>query len=209
MTHIGHSEKVLVMRVFIAVLILIFSLQSSTKADDIRDFQIEGITIGDSLLNHITQKQFTDWEEYKYYYKDNKFAVTPCVLSPKEYDQVGCTYKIAENGDHKIHGAHGTIKYPDNIPGCLKKKDEVSSQFKTLLKNTTINDYGTYVHDADPTGNSKQTVIDFNFDNGGYIRVVCHDWSDKLTTERDWTDEFKVYITSKQLEYFINNEAYD
>ena len=34
MTHIGHSEKVLVMRVFIAVLVLIFSLQSWTKAED-------------------------------------------------------------------------------------------------------------------------------------------------------------------------------
>ena len=50
MTHIGHSEKVLFMRIFLSVLILIFGLQSWTKADDIRDFQIEGISIGDSLL---------------------------------------------------------------------------------------------------------------------------------------------------------------
>ena len=33
MTHIGHSEKVLFMRVFIAVLVLIFSFQSLTKAE--------------------------------------------------------------------------------------------------------------------------------------------------------------------------------
>ena len=52
MTHIGHSEKVLVMRVFIAVLVLIFSFQSWTKADDIRDFEIEGMSIGDSLLDY-------------------------------------------------------------------------------------------------------------------------------------------------------------
>ena len=54
LTHIGHSEKVLFMRIFLSVLILIFSFQSLTKADDIRDFEIEGISIGDSLLDHFS-----------------------------------------------------------------------------------------------------------------------------------------------------------
>jgi len=45
------------MRVFIAVLVLIFSLQSWTKADDIRDFEIEGISVGDSLFDHFSEKE--------------------------------------------------------------------------------------------------------------------------------------------------------
>ena len=57
MTHIGHSEKVLFMRVFIAVLVLIFSLQSWTKADDISDFEIEGISIGDSALDFFSESE--------------------------------------------------------------------------------------------------------------------------------------------------------
>ena len=43
------------MRVFIAVIILIFSLQSWTKADDISDFEIEGMSIGDSLLDYFSE----------------------------------------------------------------------------------------------------------------------------------------------------------
>ena len=45
MTHIGHSGKVLVMRVFIAVLVLIFSFQSLSSAKYIellKDGFIEG-----------------------------------------------------------------------------------------------------------------------------------------------------------------------
>ena len=38
------------MRNFLLILILTFSFQSLSKADDIRDFEIEGISIGDSLL---------------------------------------------------------------------------------------------------------------------------------------------------------------
>ena len=47
------------MKIFLAVVILIFSLQSWTKADDIRDFQIEGISIGDRALIY-TAKQELD-----------------------------------------------------------------------------------------------------------------------------------------------------
>ena len=43
------------MKTFITVLVLIFSLQSFSKADDIRDFEIDGISIGDSILNFISE----------------------------------------------------------------------------------------------------------------------------------------------------------
>ena len=45
------------MRVFIAVLVLIFGLKSWTKADDIRDFQIEGMSVGDSLLDYFSKEE--------------------------------------------------------------------------------------------------------------------------------------------------------
>ena len=54
MTLIRHNEKIFVMRVFIILLILILSLQSGTKADDISEFEIEGISIGNALLNYYT-----------------------------------------------------------------------------------------------------------------------------------------------------------
>ena len=40
------------MKIFLSILILIISFQSLTKADDIRDFEIE-VSIGDSALKFI------------------------------------------------------------------------------------------------------------------------------------------------------------
>ena len=54
------------MRVFIAVLVLIFSFQSWTKADDIRDFEIEGMSIGDSLLDYVSKDEIEKNKSYKY-----------------------------------------------------------------------------------------------------------------------------------------------
>ena len=72
MTHIRRSEKVFVMRVFIAVLALIFSFQSLTKADDIRDFEIEGLSIGDTLLQFATKEEIDLSENNSSIMKDKK-----------------------------------------------------------------------------------------------------------------------------------------
>ena len=83
------------MRIFISFLILILNFQSWAKADDIRDFEIEGISIGDSLLEHlnkdfikkkssyvkINKKKF---KEYKKIYKDK---------DNKLYDRIALYYK--------------------------------------------------------------------------------------------------------------------
>jgi len=45
------------MKRLLLILILTLSLQSWTKADDIRDFEIEGISIGSSLLDKYNKSQ--------------------------------------------------------------------------------------------------------------------------------------------------------
>ena len=51
------------------------SFQSLTKADDIKDFEIEGISIGDSLLDYFTKNEIQKEmnSEFVYEYPGNKF----------------------------------------------------------------------------------------------------------------------------------------
>jgi len=37
--------------------LLLFSFQTSSWSDDIRDFQIEGMSIGDSLLDYFSEEE--------------------------------------------------------------------------------------------------------------------------------------------------------
>ena len=41
----------------LAYVFFIFFIASNVKADDIRDFQIEGISVGDSALQYFTKKE--------------------------------------------------------------------------------------------------------------------------------------------------------
>ena len=94
------------MRIFLAIIILCFSLQSLTKADDIKDFQIEGMSIGDSLLDFMSEKEIKKIEKFDF---SGKYK--GLVLEEKKssiYDDVQLVYK---NNDDKytIHSLAGRI----------------------------------------------------------------------------------------------------
>ena len=59
------------MKRLLTILILIFTLQTPSQADDIRDFQIEGISIGDSLLDLFSEKKIKN--NLEFFYDNNKF----------------------------------------------------------------------------------------------------------------------------------------
>ena len=65
------------MRLFISALILILTLQSWAKAENINDFEIEGISIGDTALKILNRNEIM--EEFKigkdeYSWTDQKFT---------------------------------------------------------------------------------------------------------------------------------------
>jgi len=60
LTQIKCSEKVLFMRTFIITLILTVNFQFLSKADDISDFEKEGISVGDSLLKYYDKSSIED-----------------------------------------------------------------------------------------------------------------------------------------------------
>ena len=69
---ICNNKNVMILRIFISIIVLIFIFQSTTKADDIRDFLIEGMSIGDSALKYFDKKILEKNKEYEWY-EDKSF----------------------------------------------------------------------------------------------------------------------------------------
>ena len=111
------------MKVFIAVLVLFFSLQSSSKADDIRDFEIEGLSVGDSLLIHMSKKKIEQLKKYQVY--PNKKFYT--LFLEKEFFNLN-TYDFIQidlkrnDKNYILPVVGGVIDFPNNINNCKKKK---------------------------------------------------------------------------------------
>ena len=64
----------LMKRLSLYLFLILFTLQTPSQADDIRDFQIEGITVGDSLLDFYNEKKIKEAiKNSVYYYTDRKY----------------------------------------------------------------------------------------------------------------------------------------
>ena len=64
------------MKRFLAILVLGLFLITPSWADDIRDFEIEGMSIGDSLLDYFNEKEINDnFYIASYYEKNEKFFI--------------------------------------------------------------------------------------------------------------------------------------
>ena len=205
----GQGEKVLVMRIFLTVLILIFSLQSWTKADDIRDFEIEGISIGDSLLDYLSKERIKN--EEKFFYKSKKFAsiyIKKSSYSPLKleiYDTITFSYKPNDK-KYIIYSIDASISYKNNIEDCYNQKKIIENELSDLL-NIELNSYKTS-YSGDPSGESKVSISDLIFGNGGASRVICYDISQKLSDEKGWWDRLSVIINSDEFNKFLQNDAY-
>jgi hypothetical protein len=187
------------MRVFIAVLVLIFSLQSWAKADDIRDFEIEGMSIGGSALDFFSELDIKN--NSKDYYRDKTFTPVQNDKYPffKTYDAVDFNFKT---GDKKyvFQNINGILFYDNNIQDCYKKMDSITNDIEANLKYLKKHIKQVFTHPADKTGKSKFTQTRFDLKDG-YILIICYDYSvdngsqDHLSVSID-TKEFNDWVLS-------------
>ena len=191
------------MRALIAVLVLIFSLQSWTKADDISDFEIEGMSIGDSLLDFYSEKQIKNFEKY-YYSGSKKFFGTGTNVDSANYDFI----QMAVTNDNKyiIYSLSGKLFYENNFEKCKKKMNLIIKDLNnTLPENVEIKNEKLGKMPADKTGKSVNTNTTFFFQNKDYITVECSDWTDEM----DFRDNLKVRFSTKLYNLWLLNEAYN
>ena len=119
------------MKIFLTIIILTFSLQSWTKAADIRDFQIEGIGIGDNLINYMTKKEIINNDE-GHYSKDSKFFEVNYTGKKNKYDYLLFHVKRKDN-NFKIYYIRA-VNIVDSKSECIKIKKEVVEELKKLFK---------------------------------------------------------------------------
>ena len=196
------------MRIFIAVLVLIFSLQSFTKADDISDFEIQGVGIGDSLLNIFSEKELNEFinneNQVNFYPKSKKFFTLSAPSVDENFRQINVDLKHLD----KKFIIYGISQYKrSKIDDCLEEKNIVVKDIKNLFSSDLKQEDYSQKHNADQTGNSKMFATEFIFKDGSSINIVCTDWGKELE-EEGYVDNLDVGIASYEFYKWVTNEAY-
>jgi len=191
------------MKKLLLILILTFSFQTLTKADDIRDFEIEGMSIGDSALDFFSESDIK--KNSKDYFKDKKY--TPVQNDNysffKVYDAVDFTFKT---GDDKyiLHNINGILFYDNkNIKDCYIKMDKIAIDIQSNINFIKKSNKETHSHSADKTGKSKFTDIIFIL-NDGYIILTCYDYS----VEHASQNHLSVSVDTKKFNKWVVSGIY-
>ena len=197
------------MKRLLLILILTFSFQSWTKADDIRDFEIEGMSVGENLLDHFNKEELNlfaisfgtahsgievsshDKNQNNYY-------------SLKKYDGLQVSYIKDSNIFYRIIGFSGTKWYHNDIKNCLKKKDEIKPDIETFLKSSIIDTFeeGKQKHWYDKSGKSFTYGTNYSLINDDVVYLDCFDWSDEMK----FRDHLRITFSSSEYIDLVNND---
>ena len=180
-------------KLFSTILVLGLLLSGNAYADDISDFQIGGMSIGDSLLDYFSDKNI----KKKSINWNNKNKTYKQFLSTKSYnlyDTVVFSY-LGKDKNYIIQEIAGRKNI--DIKSCIKLQLEIVKQIEKLIPSAKKNDLGTRNYRGDKSKKSKITIVNFNTGQG-LIQVGCYDFSDKITKERKFIDGINVSIGSKQ-----------
>ena len=196
-------------KLFTYLFFIIFSFQTPSLADDIRDFQIEGMSIGDSALDYFTNKDIKKAIKEKLTYPNSqKFYMLTFYLHKnlKIYDSVQINH-LTKDKKLIIYGISGINYFENSINECKKDKKIIVNELSEIFKNSEkVNQKRKHEYDKSGKSFIHQTLFDLI--SGDQIRVECYDWSKKMTKKNELLDQLVVSILHKDFSIFLKNEAY-
>ena len=199
------------MKRLLLILILTLSFQSLTKADDIRDFEIEGMSIGDSLLSYMNKNLIANAmndKDIAYYYEDDFVSISTWDIRNnfKTYDDVGVVLKIGDS-QHKIFALEGTLYMDEssNIQKCYNKQNEIALDIKNSLNLENNGDTRFSAKENLLKHHLSIKSIDFELRYGGSIRVSCYEILKGVRKNSDVNLLYVVVNSSSFWNYLSSN----
>jgi len=203
------------------LLILLFSFfllsSPSVFADDISDFEIEGISIGDSLLDYMTEDEILedikankDW--YYFLKEPNKYIQTGSIKNSSTYDLINFfiknntqnKYISNKNERYTIKGVNGFLTFNENFDGCIQKSNEIVEIITEMFPDKETQEYRRN-YDPDPSGNSTENLVMMWFDSGAAIAVKCIDIEENLRKKNNWNDGLYLSISSYEIANWLSD----
>ena len=187
------------MRIFLTALVLILSLQSFTKADDIRDFEIAGVSISQSLLDIFTKTEIKNFKKVKSF-KDKKYSGIK-ISDYKNFDEIQIMY-LTKDKNKLIQGISAIKDFDNNLNGCKKERTSTINDLKTIFKSAKLHGPKTKKHDNKKK--SKWEGYAFIYESGDMAIFACY-FSKK---NKNYKDHMRASLRVKDYDWWLTNKAY-
>ena len=179
--------------------LVLFSFSAPSFADDISEFEIEGISIGDSMLDFFSEEEIKNNIKLDYFspIQNKTFNLTELNKFPffEIYDALQIVFKTNDK-KYKIYGLHG-VKDFDDINNCYKKLDKIAEEFSEMFKNAEKNDFKFLKLSEDKdVGTYSGVTFYLKF---GIASAHCTDYS----KEMPYIDNLRINLKTQEYEDWL------
>ena len=179
------------MKKLLGIVVLGLLLSTNAYADDISDFQIKGMSLGDSALKYYSESEIKANKQN--WYKGKKYSTST----------MGDTQISYRTKDKEFILEGIELSEMMDISKCLEKLSSESSAVSDLFTDKVkIKGPDKYKHWADKSKKSWIHSYEFLFPSKDSILVECYDWSKNVS----WGDNLRVSILSKDFARFLQNQ---
>lgn len=172
----------------------------------ILNFQIERISIGDSLLNFFSNNEINNFSKLQYPNNKKFFQLS---VKTNDYEFLSEKYDelqfFVKKNDFKynVYAVNGLKYFKNNHEKCLQFKNQILRDVKIVTKGLKENSHRSYYPIEDRK--SYADVNDFYFNEGHTLRLWCVNWAKKTEKKRGFIDHFAISLTSSTVLDFVNS----
>ena len=192
----------------ILVIFFIFLVPSFLSANDISEFQIEGMNVNESVLSYFHKNQIDNEKFYLYENygpKGKEIAAIFIEDNIDRYDSVQISFK---DDNYEIVSIIGNIYFED-MDNCSPLQNEISNDIKSLFSDLNFEaDLEPIPHVGYPNGEVMvQSRIGFFLEKGrrSNIDLICFDISESLNKNDRLSVTVRTHENNDWLESIYNN----
>ena len=186
----------------IVSIILFFQINIS-YADDISNFEIEGISVKSSLLDHFSIKEIeksitkTNVDDDKYIralFENKNFKIFNFIE----------VFFLKNDLNYNVHSVRGS-NFINNIEDCYLEQNIISADVEKLFDNFEKQIVGPEKHWFDKSNKSIVKNIVFWMEDDSLINTECISWSSEMKEDYNFGDTISVDIRTSQYNSWYNN----
>ena len=198
-------------RLSLYLFLFLFTFQTPSQADDIQDFQIEGMSVGDSLLDYLSEEEIKEARKYKY--NSDKFYSLDIFDDQSEHFNAFQFHLKKKDYKYIIHGVTGAIifgevgiYYPNSENECKKQKKIIEKDIDSIFSNAKkITESGVGQEGVDKEAIRHETYYILN---SGDIYLQCVTFGKKAKKKQYLFDNLRLTILTKEFSNWMTIEAY-
>jgi len=180
------------------LIFIIFNLNHAAHSEDIDQVELDGMSLGDSLLNFYSKKEIKE-NILQYFDNERDYYIVYYNKNLTQYNDFEIYLKTNDK-NYEIKGINAGI-YPNNLDECIDTLEEIANDISISLNIVFKDDSSNHHYYKNSYINGRTTEL-----NGGFLRIDCMFFNerDKKLHPR-LIDNLSVMLKSDEIEQWAQS----